>query len=56
MRILFTQTIQNIELPTAEKTIHIRKPAKANEEVITIYDATNCTASQPAVRKFVVYH
>lgn len=56
VRILSTQTIQTLEIPTNEKTIHIRKPAKPNEEVKNIYDATNCTESQPSVRKFVVYH
>lgn len=56
IRILSTQTIQTIEVPTKEKTIHIRKPAKPNEEVKHIYNATNCKESQPALRKFVVYH
>ncbi len=56
VRLLSTQTIQTLEIPTEEKTIHIRKPAKPNEEVKNIYDATSCVASQPPLRKFVVYH
>lgn len=56
LRIMSTQTIQTIELPTDKKNIHLRKPAKPIEEVRQIYNATNCTDTQKAIKKYVVYH
>jgi transposase len=56
IRIMSTQTIQTIELPTDKKKIHLRKPAKPIKEVQQIYKATNCTNIQKAVKKYVVYH
>ena len=56
VRIMSTQTIQTIELPTDKKSIHLRKPAKPIKEVQQIYDATNCTHTQTAIKKYVVYH
>jgi transposase len=55
-RIMATQTIQTVELPTDKKRIHLRKPSKPIKEVQEIYQATNCTSSQPASKKYVVYH
>lgn len=56
VRIMNTQTIQTLELPTDKKEIHLRKPSKPIKEVQEIYDATNCTETQTAVKKYVVYH
>jgi len=56
LRIMATQTIQTIELPTDKKTIHLRKPAKPIKEVQQIYQATGCTETQKPVKKYVVYH
>jgi len=56
VRIMSTQTIQTVVLPTDKKVIHLRKPAKPIEEVKQIYDAANCKNSQKAVKKYVVYH
>jgi len=56
IRIMNTQTIQTVILPTDKKTIHLRKPAKPINEVQQIYKATNCTSTQSAVKKHVVYH
>ena len=56
VRIMSTQTIQTIELPTDKKTIHLRKPAKPIEEAQQIYDAAKCTHTQSALKKYVVYH
>lgn len=56
VRIMSTQTIQTIELPTDKKTIHLRKPAKPIEQVQQIYDAAKCTHTQSALKKYVVYH
>jgi hypothetical protein len=56
VRIMSTQTIQTIELPTDKKTIHLRKPAKPIAEVQQIYDATKCRHTQSALKKYVVYH
>ncbi len=56
VRIMNTQTIQTLELPTDKKEIHLRKPSKPIKEVQEIYTATNCTKTQTAVKKYVVYH
>lgn len=56
VRIMSTQTIQNIELPTDKKIIHLRKPAKPIKEVQEIFDATGCDHTQSAIKKYVVYH
>ena len=56
LRIMATQTIQTIELPTDNKTIHLRKPSKPIKEVQEIYSATACTETQKPTKKYVVYH
>jgi transposase len=56
VRIMNTQTIQTIILPTDKKTIHLRKPSKPIKEVQNIYIATNCQHTQKAIKKYVVYH
>lgn len=55
-RIMSTQTIQTLVLPTDKKTIHLRKPAKPIKEVQEIYAATACQQTQKAIKKYVVYH
>jgi hypothetical protein len=55
-RIMSTQTIQTIQLPTDKKTIHLRKPSKPIKEVQQIYQATACTDTQKPIKKYVVYH
>jgi len=55
-RIMSTQTIQTLILPTDTKTIHLRKPATPIKEVQQIYKATKCQHTQKAVKKYVVYH
>ena len=55
-RIMATQKIQTIKLPTDKKVMHIRKPSTPITEVRQIYDATGCKHTQPAVKKYVVYH
>lgn len=56
VRIMNTQTIQTILLPTDKKDIHLRKPARPIKEVLQIYQAANCVSTQPAKKKYVVYH
>jgi len=56
LRIMKTQTIQTIKLPTDKKVIHYRMPSKPILEAKQIYDATLCKDTQKAVKKFVVYH
>ncbi len=56
VRIMNTQTIQTVVLPTDKKVIHLRKPAKHIDEVKQIYDAANCRDTINAVKKYVVYH
>lgn len=55
-RIMFTQTIQTLILPTDKKTIHLRKPCKPIKEVQEIYTATGCEHTQKPIKKYVVYH
>lgn len=56
IRIMSTQKIQTIKLPTNKKVMYIRKPSSPINEVKQIYEATNCKQMQPAVKKYVVYH
>jgi transposase len=56
VRIMSTQKIQTIKLPTDKKVIHLRKPSSPIKEVRQIYEATNCQHTQTAVKKYVVYH
>jgi len=56
VRIMSTQKIQTIKLPTDKKIMYIRKPSSPIKEVCEIYDATRCKHTQPAVKKYVVYH
>jgi transposase len=56
LRLMATQTIQTIELPTDKKTIHLRKPSKPDQLVREIYKATNCQNTIPPIKKYVVYH
>jgi len=56
IRIMSTQKIQTLKLPTDKKVMHIRKPSNPISEARQIYDATNCKHSQPTVKKYVVYH
>ena len=56
VRIMNTQTIQTLELPTDKKEIHLRKPSRPIKEAQEIYAATNCDKTQTAVKKYVVYH
>jgi len=56
LRIMNTQTIQTIILPTDKKNIHISKASNPIEEVQQIYKATNCKQTKAAIKKYVVYH
>lgn len=56
MRKARTQTIQNIVLPTAQKTIHLRKPSRPFQPLKEIYQACHCESQIKAKRKYVVYH
>jgi len=56
VRIMSTQKIQTIKLPTDKKVMHLRKPSVPIKEVTQIYDATNCKHTQSAMKKYVVYH
>jgi hypothetical protein len=56
LRIMSTQKIQTIKLPTDKKVMHLRKPSTPINEVRQIYDATNCKHTIQAVKKYVVYH
>lgn len=56
LRIMNTQNIQTIKLPTDKKVIYYRMPSKPIIEVKQIYDAAQCKETQKAVKKYVVYH
>lgn len=56
VRIMSTQKIQTIKLPTDKKIMYVRKPSSPIKEVRQIYEATSCKHTQPAVKKYVVYH
>lgn len=55
-RIMSTQKIQSIKLPTDKKDIIIRMPSVPIKEAKQIYDACACTNTQKAIKKYVVYH
>lgn len=56
VRLMNTQTLQTIILPTNKKNMHISKPSKPIMEVQEIYNATNCKQTQTTIKKYVVYH
>jgi transposase len=56
LRIMSTQKIQTVILPTDKKVIYLRKPSVPIKELKEIYDATNCSGTQKAIKKYVVYH
>jgi len=49
IRIMSTQKIQTIKLPTDKKVMYIRKPSKPINEVKQIYDSTYCKQGQSAM-------
>lgn len=55
-RIMSTQTIQTVIMPTKEKDIRVRLPSNPIKEVQQIYSATNCKSTIARKRKSVVYH
>jgi len=56
VRIISTQTIQTVVLPTDKKVIHLRQPSKPIKEAKQIYDAAKCINTQKPIKKYVVYH
>ena len=56
VRIMSTQKIQTIKIPTDKKLIYLRKPSKPIDEVHKIYKATHCINTQKPIKKYVVYH
>jgi len=56
LRIMSTQTIQTVKLPTPTKDVHLRIPTKPIHEVQEIYRATQCANTQKPTKKYVVYH
>lgn len=56
LRLMATQTIQTIKLPTDKKTIYLRKPSMPDQFAMEIYKNTNCQNTSPPTKKYVVYH
>lgn len=55
-RIMSTQKIQTVKLPTDKKAIYLRKPSVPITEVRQIYGAAQCIETQKPVKKYVLYH
>ena len=56
LRIMNTQQIQDVVLPTPTKNVHLRIPSKPINDAKAIYDATNCSHTQKTIKKYVVYY
>jgi len=56
VRVMSTQKLQTIIIPTDKKNIHLRKPSVPIEQVKQIYKATGCNNTQKPIKKHVVYH
>ncbi len=56
VRIMNTQTIQELLLPTETRKISLVKPSRPIREALDIYQATNTKSIIPAKKKYVVYH
>jgi transposase len=56
VRIMSTQKIQTVKLPTDKKVIYLRKSSVPIAEVRQIYSAAQCTETIKPVKKYVVYH
>lgn len=56
VRLMNTQTIQTVVLPTDKKIIHLRKSSTPISAVDEIYSATNTKNSTPPIKTNVVYH
>lgn len=56
VRIMNTQTIQELILPTETRTISLIKPSRPIKEALDIYQATNTKSIIPTKKKYVVYH
>ena len=56
VRVMSTQKLQTIIIPTDKKNIYLRKPSVPIEQVKQIYKATRCNNTQKPIKKHVVYH
>jgi len=56
LRIMSSHRTQTVQLETKTRTIHIRKPCKANLAVKKIYSATKTKANVTEYNKIVMYH
>ncbi len=56
VRIMSTQKIVTMKLPTKTKAIHQRRSTKVIKEAKRIYDAAGCIDTQKILKKYVVYH
>lgn len=56
VRIMNTQTIQELLLPTETRKISLVKPSRPIKEALDIYQATNTKSMIPTKKKYVVYH
>lgn len=56
VRVMSTQKLQTIIIPTDKKNIYLRKPSVPIAQVKQIYKATGCNDTQKPIKKYVVYH
>jgi transposase len=56
VRIMSTQRVQTIQMPSKTKTIHLRKASGPIKKAKQIYDAAGCSQTQKTLEKYVVYH
>ncbi len=56
LRIMNTQSLQDVVVPMKTKTLKITSSSKPIEKVIEIYKATNTKSAIKRKQKYVVYH
>lgn len=56
VRIMSTQQVQTVQMPSRTQTIYLRKASKPIEEAKEIYDGAGCEETQKTLKKYVVSH
>src|SRR5699024_2889967 len=56
VRIMSTQQVQTVQMPSRTQTIYLRKASKPIKEANQIYDGVGCDRTQKTLKKYVVSH
>jgi transposase len=56
VRIMSTQQVQTVQMPSKTQTIYLRKASKPIKEAKEIYDAVGCHEIKKTLKKYVVSH